>query len=73
MPPSYMSIPVAAESKETRPVKKSKGPSLVFFLLAGSFCLVAVVCLYEFTQTQTFAKTVEWEQVSLSRAFVSLH
>ncbi|CAK4078513.1 unnamed protein product [Aphanomyces euteiches] len=65
MPPSYRSIPVAAdseESKKTRLTKNSNGPSLVFFLLAGSFCLVAVVCLYEFTQTKAFANTVEWEQ-----------
>ncbi|CAK4705282.1 unnamed protein product [Aphanomyces euteiches] len=71
-----MSIPVAAdseESKKTRLTKKSNGPSLVFFLLAGSFCLVAVVCLYEFTQTKAFANTVEWEQVALPCAVVSVH
>ncbi|KAF0733804.1 hypothetical protein Ae201684P_002979 [Aphanomyces euteiches] len=65
MPSSYQAIPVSAEaedSKDTRPVKKPSGPPLSFFLVVGSISIVTIWGYYEFTKTEAFAKTIEWEQ-----------
>ncbi|RHZ29496.1 hypothetical protein DYB37_008620 [Aphanomyces astaci] len=57
--PTYDSIPMTVESSKEPP---SRCSNVLVSTVAGALCLVVVVGLWAFTQSQTFRDLVRWEQ-----------
>ncbi|RHY92031.1 hypothetical protein DYB31_016573 [Aphanomyces astaci] len=65
--PTYDSIPMAVESSKE---PSSRCSNVLVSTVAGALCLVVVVGLWAFTQTQTFRDLVRWEQVRVDDTLV---